>query len=76
MVLYGMDSTQGVELDMIINHAACGDARLIKACVIIDMPFGSYEDSPEQALKNAKQIMDETGANGVKLRAARRWPLM
>ena len=67
MVLYGMDSTQGVELDMIIRHGQAVMRGSSKACVIIDMPYGSYEDSPEQALKNALRIMNETDASGVKL---------
>jgi len=67
MVLYGMDSTQGVELDMIINHGRAVMRGSSNACVIVDMPYGSYEDSAEQALKNAQRIMDETGADGVKL---------
>ncbi|HOO81567.1 MAG TPA: 3-methyl-2-oxobutanoate hydroxymethyltransferase [Alphaproteobacteria bacterium] len=67
MVLYGMDSTQGVSLEMMINHGravTCGSTR---SCVIVDMPFGSYEESPAQALNNARRVMDETGAQGVKL---------
>lgn len=67
MVLYGMDSTQGVDLDMIIRHGQAVMRGSEKACVIIDMPYGSYEDSPAQALESAKRIMDETGADGVKL---------
>src|SRR5690606_31964212 len=38
-----------------------------KACVIVDMPFGSYEESPEHAFRNAMRIIKETGAGGVKL---------
>ena len=67
MVLYGMDSTQGVDLDMIIRHGQAVMRGSESACVIIDMPYGSYENSPEQALENAQRIMKETGAAGVKL---------
>ena len=67
MVLYGMDSTQGVDLDMIIRHGKAVMRGSQKACVIVDMPFGSYEDSPEQALTNALRVMNGTGAYGVKL---------
>ncbi len=67
MVLYGMDSTQGVDLDMIIRHGQAVMRGSEKACVIVDMPYGSYEDSPAQAFKNAQKIMNETGASGVKL---------
>jgi len=67
MVLYGMDSTLGVTLDMMINHgqAVCRGAG--GTCVIIDMPFGSYEESPQVAFRNAARVMKETGAAGVKL---------
>lgn len=67
MVLYGMDSTRGVTLDMMINHGKAVMRGSEKACVIVDMPFGTYEDSPEQALGNAQRIMDETGCAAVKL---------
>ena len=67
MVLYGMENTRDVDLDMIIRHGAGVVRGAKQACVIVDMPFGSYEDSPGQALKNARRIMDETAADGVKL---------
>ncbi|MFK7838741.1 MAG: 3-methyl-2-oxobutanoate hydroxymethyltransferase [Bdellovibrionales bacterium] len=67
MVLYGMDNTRDVDLDMIIRHGAGVVRGANHACVIVDMPFGTYEDSAEQALANAKRIMDNTGADGVKL---------
>lgn len=67
MVLYGMKSTLPVTLDMMIAHgkAVAGSAR--HACVIVDMPFGSYQESPDQAFRNAARIMSETGCAGVKL---------
>lgn len=67
MVLYGMDSTRPVSLDMIINHGRAVVEGSQSACVIVDLPFGTYEDSPDQALKNAQRVMDETGCAGVKL---------
>lgn len=67
MILYGMENTRGVTLDMMINHGKAVMRGSERACVIIDMPFGTYEGSPEQALKNAQRVMDETGASGVKL---------
>lgn len=67
MVLYGMDNTLGVTLDMIINHARAVVSRAQKAAVIVDMPFGTYEHAPQDALKNARRIMDETGCDGLKL---------
>ena len=67
MVVYGMDSTQGADLDMMIRHGAAVVRRRQCALVIIDLPAGSYEDSPQQALANASRVMAETGADGVKL---------
>jgi len=67
MVLYGMENTRDVDLDMMIRHGKGVVKGSAHACVIVDMPFGSYEDSAEQALKNAQRIIDETGADGVKL---------
>lgn len=67
MVLYGIENTRSVSLDMMINHGRAVVGGSEKACVIIDMPFGTYEDSPDQALENAQRVMDETGAQGVKI---------
>ena len=67
MVVYGMDTTQGADLDMMIRHGQAVMRRRQKAVVIIDLPAGSYEDSPEQALATARRVLDETGADGVKL---------
>src|SRR6188508_2515375 len=67
MVLYGFPSTLQVTLDMMINHGAAVVRSSAQALVIVDMPFGSYQESPEQAFRNASRIMSETGCNGVKL---------
>jgi 3-methyl-2-oxobutanoate hydroxymethyltransferase len=67
MVLYGMPSTLGVSLDMMIAHGRAVAQHAQQACVIVDMPFGSYQESPEIAYRNAARIMRETGCNGVKL---------
>lgn len=67
MVLYGMDTTLGVDMEMMIRHGQAVMRGSQKACVIVDMPYGSYEESPEHALKNALRLMQETGASGVKL---------
>ena len=69
MVVYGLDTTLAVSLDMMINHGAAVVRSSQHACVIIDMPFGSYQESPEQAYRNAARVMQETGADGVKLEA-------
>lgn len=67
MVLYGMDSTLGVTLDMMIQHGRAVMRGAKKALVVIDMPFGSYEESKEQAFRNAARVLRETGAGAVKL---------
>ncbi len=67
MVLYGMETTIGVTLDMMIGHARAVMRGSEHACVIVDMPFGSYQESPQQAFRNAGRIMMESGAAGVKL---------
>lgn len=67
MALYGMDTTLGVTLDMMINHGAAVVRGAAHACVVIDMPFGSYEESPEVAFRSAARVMAETGAAAVKL---------
>ena len=67
MVVYGFDSTLPVMLDMMIAHGAAVVRASARAAVIVDMPFGSYQKSPEQAFENAARVMAETGAQGVKL---------
>jgi 3-methyl-2-oxobutanoate hydroxymethyltransferase len=67
MVIYGMDSTLGVTMDMMIAHGRAVARRCVHACVAVDMPFASYEESPEQAYRNAARIMRETGCAAVKL---------
>lgn len=69
MVVYGLDTTLAVTLDMMINHGAAVVRGSQHACVIVDMPFGSYQESPEQAYRNAVRMMQETGCDGVKLEA-------
>lgn len=67
MVLYGMESTLGVDLETMIRHgrAVCRGAK--QALVVIDMPFGTYEESKGQAFRNAARALSETGAGAVKL---------
>jgi 3-methyl-2-oxobutanoate hydroxymethyltransferase len=66
-VIYGLPSTIPVTLDMMCAHGAAVVRGSWHAVVAIDMPFGSYEESPEQAFRNASRIMKETGAAAVKL---------
>jgi 3-methyl-2-oxobutanoate hydroxymethyltransferase len=67
MVLYGMESTLGVTLDMMIAHGQAVMRGSEKACVIVDLPFGSYQESKEDAFRNAARVMKEVGCAGVKL---------
>lgn len=67
MVVHGLPSTLGVTLEMMILHGKAVRRGCQKALLVIDMPFGSYEESPEQAFRNAARIMTETGCGAVKL---------
>lgn len=66
-VIYGLPSTVPVSLDMMCAHGAAVVRGSYHALVIIDMPFGSYEESPAQAFESAARVLKETGAAGVKL---------
>ncbi|MCE2509652.1 MAG: 3-methyl-2-oxobutanoate hydroxymethyltransferase [Alphaproteobacteria bacterium] len=67
MVLYGMESTLGVTVDMMIAHTQAVMRGAERACVITDLPFGSYQESPEVAYRTSARVLQETGAAGVKL---------
>ena len=67
MVIYGMDTTQNADLDMMIRHGEAVMRRRKSSLVVIDLPAGSYENSPAQALASASEIMVKTGADAVKL---------
>ena len=67
VVLYGLETTHGVTLEMAIAHGASVVRGTEHACVIVDMPFGSYQESPEQAFRNAARIISETGCSGIKI---------
>ena len=67
MVLYGLDSTLGVNLDMMIAHGQAVMRGSQAACVIVDMPFGTYQESREQAFRNCAQVMADVRCQGIKL---------
>jgi 3-methyl-2-oxobutanoate hydroxymethyltransferase len=71
MVLHGLPSTLGVTMEMMILHGRAVVRGTQKAMPVIDMPFGTYEESPEQAYRNAARLMAETGAPAVKLEGGR-----
>ncbi|MGH6613510.1 3-methyl-2-oxobutanoate hydroxymethyltransferase [Sphingomonas sp.] len=66
-VIYGFPSTLQVTLDMMCAHGAAVVRGSYHSLVVIDMPFGSYEASPEQAFASASRVMAETGAAAVKM---------
>jgi len=66
-VIYGLPSSVPVTLDMMVAHGAAVVRGSYHAAVLVDMPFGSYEQSPAQAFANASRLLKETGCAGVKL---------
>ena len=66
-VIYGLPSTVPVTLQMMAAHGAAVVRGSYHAVVVIDMPFGSYEASPQQAFESAAFLLKETGAAAVKL---------
>ncbi len=67
MVLHGHATTLGATMEMMIMHGQAVMRGCRRACVVVDMPAGSYEHSAGQALASARRIMDETGCHAVKL---------
>ncbi|WP_027038531.1 3-methyl-2-oxobutanoate hydroxymethyltransferase [Mesorhizobium ciceri] len=67
MILHGLPSTLGVSLEMMIMHGQAVRRGLQNALMVVDLPFGSYEETPEQAFRSAARIIAETGCAAVKL---------
>lgn len=72
MVMHGMESTVGVPLDLMIMHGRAVVRGTKRALIVVDMPFGTYEESPNIAFRNAARIMKETGCGAVKLEGGTR----
>ena len=72
MVMHGLETTVPVTLDMMIlqGHAVMRGSN--KALVVVDMPFGSYEASKEQAFTNAARVLKETGCGAIKVEGGKR----
>jgi len=72
MVMHGYETTLPVTLDLMISHgkAVCRGAK--HALVVVDMPFGSYEESPQVAFRNAARIIKETECGAIKLEGGKR----
>jgi 3-methyl-2-oxobutanoate hydroxymethyltransferase len=72
MVMHGFETTVPVTLDMMIVHGRAVVRGAKRALVVVDMPFGSYEESPSVAFRNAARVMKETDCGAVKLEGGRR----
>ncbi|MBN8292592.1 3-methyl-2-oxobutanoate hydroxymethyltransferase [Rhodobacter sp. NTK016B] len=72
MVMHGMESTVGVTLDMMITHGKAVVRGTKRALIVVDMPFGTYEESPQMAFRNAARIMSETQCQAIKLEGGAR----
>jgi len=72
MVMHGMESTVGVPIELMIMHGKAVVTGTNRALIVVDMPFGTYEESPEVAFRNAARIMKETGCGAVKLEGGKR----
>ena len=72
MVMHGLETTVPVTLDMMIlqGHAVMRGSK--QALVVVDMPFGSYEASKEQAFMSAARVLKETGCGAIKVEGGRR----
>ncbi|TRD15076.1 3-methyl-2-oxobutanoate hydroxymethyltransferase [Palleronia caenipelagi] len=72
MVMHGMETTVGVPLDLMIMHGKAVVRGTQRALIVVDMPFGTYEESPSVAFRNAAKILKETQCGAVKLEGGKR----
>ena len=72
MVMHGMETTVSVPLDLMIMHGKAVVRGTQRALIVVDMPFGTYEESPNMAFRNAAKIMKEPGCGAVKLEGGAR----
>ncbi|MBM3520448.1 MAG: 3-methyl-2-oxobutanoate hydroxymethyltransferase [Alphaproteobacteria bacterium] len=72
MVMHGFESTLPVPLDLMIMHGRAVMRGAKRALVVVDMPFGSYEESPSQAFHNAAKVIKETQCGAVKIEGGKR----
>ncbi len=66
-VMAGHETTLPITLDQMIYHASSVIRAVNRALVVVDLPFGSYQSDPKEALRSAIRIMKESGAHAVKL---------
>ena len=72
MVMHGYETTLPVPLDLMIMHGRAVMRGANRALVVVDMPFGSYEESPSQAFHNAAKVIKDTQCGAVKIEGGRR----
>jgi 3-methyl-2-oxobutanoate hydroxymethyltransferase len=72
MVMYGFETTLPVPLELMIMHGRAVTRGAKHALVVVDMPFGSYEESPAQAFRNAARVIKETECGAIKIEGGRR----
>ena len=72
MVMHGLKTTLPVTLEMMILQGQAVMRGSKRALIVVDLPFGSYEESPSVAFRNAAHVMKETGCGAVKLEGGRR----
>ncbi|MHC1999085.1 3-methyl-2-oxobutanoate hydroxymethyltransferase [Methylobacterium sp. CM6241] len=73
MVMHGMETTLPVTLEMMIVQAQAVIRGTSRALIVVDMPFGSYEASPQQAFMSAARVLKETGAGAIKMEGGARF---
>jgi len=67
MVVYGLNSTLNVSLETMINHGSAVVRGTQQACVVVDMPFSTYQESLQQAYRNAAMVLAKTEAQAIKM---------
>ncbi len=72
MVMHGFESTLPVPLDLMIMHGRAVMRGAKQSLIVVDMPFGSYEESPQQAFRNAAKVIKETECGAIKLEGGKR----
>lgn len=70
-VMAGHETTLPITLDQMIYHASSVIRAVYRALVVVDLPFGSYQSDPKEALRSAIRIMKESGGHSVKLEGGR-----
>jgi len=72
LVVQGRSTTLGVTLDQMVYHAEMVARAAVRALVVADLPFGSYQSSPQQAIASATRFLKETQCQAIKLEGGRR----